>query len=488
MSVHVFMNVPEPVPEFVPEPSFPVACPRRAVASALACVLALLVAPATAGDGGEPEYVVIRAERVITVDGATHAPGMVVIEDGKVRAVGRGLEYPKSAKVIDASRETVMPGLILARSRHGLSRYSRSGLRGAQTAAGEVGLAEVDFEDFLEAGYTTVGFVPDGSGIPGSASVYRTGGEEGSRLLRQRAYLRVTMSSPASHKAQLRQALEKARKEIEKVKKARQEWEKKQKEAREKAAKGKQTEKKPPEKTPPEKRAPAPGPGKGPPAAEKKASSAPEQFKPPPIDPNVKPLVDLIEKKGGAAVVFELARASDLHHLDSVLEDFPEVKARSRYYLALRGGGSSYRMRYRGSSSSGDYFHVADELGEREALVMLEPLISRIPYTVNRISLPADLARAGCDLVFLPRSDVAREYLYVRTRVAMLVRAGLTRETALAALTLNPARLLGLDDRLGSLTKGKDADIIFLTGDPFETESRVTRVLIGGKVVWEEEK
>ena len=66
--------------------------------------------------------------------------------------------------------------------------------------------------------------------------------------------------------------------------------------------------------------------------------------------------------------------------------------------------------------------------------------------------------------------------------MAELVRAGLDRESALRAMTLNPARVLGIQDRVGSIEKGKDADLLFLTGDPFDARTRVNRVMIQGRV------
>jgi adenine deaminase len=76
----------------------------------------------------------------------------------------------------------------------------------------------------------------------------------------------------------------------------------------------------------------------------------------------------------------------------------------------------------------------------------------------------------------------------LRTRLAELVRAGLPRDAALKAVTLNAAKLLGIQDRLGTVEKGKDADLIFLDGDPLGPETRVTRVMIGGDIVWEAPK
>jgi imidazolonepropionase-like amidohydrolase len=68
---------------------------------------------------------------------------------------------------------------------------------------------------------------------------------------------------------------------------------------------------------------------------------------------------------------------------------------------------------------------------------------------------------------------------------AMAAAHGLGREAALEALTLGAARLLGIDDRVGSLAPGKDADLVLFDGDPFETTSHVCGVVIDGRVVSE---
>lgn len=452
--------------------------------------LAPAQAPGAGGGDTEGPRVVIRARAVITVSGETFAPGRIVIEGGKIVGIGKTVEHSGPARIIDASGETVMPGLVLARSRHGLPGYSRDGLQAARKASDEIFPSDIDFTDLLEAGFTTVGFIPAGSGLPGHASAYRTAaaGGEPARLRRENAYLRVSMDNPAAHKALLRDALSRAKGEMEKVKKAREEWEKKRKEAEEKARgeKPRPPEKEEPRKEEPKKEEPKKDePRKEPPrqAAEETpprkeeappaAKEKPAEFVPPQIDPNLRPLVDWIEGKPGAPPpVFELGSASDLLHLDSVLRPYPAVKG---YYYLTQASGSDYRPAY-------------GTLGDRKALVMIEPALSRIPYTASRLHPAADLARAGCQLAFVPRGDSPLEYQRLRTRASELVRSGLQRDTALRALTLNPARVLGLSDRLGVLEKGKDADLIFLDGDPLEPESRVRRVMVGGEMVWEAEE
>ena len=66
---------------------------------------------------------------------------------------------------------------------------------------------------------------------------------------------------------------------------------------------------------------------------------------------------------------------------------------------------------------------------------------------------------------------------------AMAARAGMDPEEALAAITVNAARILGVDDRLGSLAPGKDADIVVMDGHPFQWDSKAAHVLIDGQEV-----
>ena len=66
---------------------------------------------------------------------------------------------------------------------------------------------------------------------------------------------------------------------------------------------------------------------------------------------------------------------------------------------------------------------------------------------------------------------------------AMAARAGMDEEEALAAITVNAARILGVGDRLGSLAPGKDADIVVMDGHPFHWRTKATHVFIDGKEV-----
>src|SRR5205085_11734346 len=69
--------------------------------------------------------------------------------------------------------------------------------------------------------------------------------------------------------------------------------------------------------------------------------------------------------------------------------------------------------------------------------------------------------------------------------MAMAAVNGLGPERALRAVTLDAAKLLGIDGQFGSIEVGKAADLVLYDGDPFEHTTHVTTTLIGGRVVWD---
>jgi imidazolonepropionase-like amidohydrolase len=73
----------------------------------------------------------------------------------------------------------------------------------------------------------------------------------------------------------------------------------------------------------------------------------------------------------------------------------------------------------------------------------------------------------------------------LRYEAAMAAVNGLGHERALRAVTLDAAKLLGIDDRFGSIEVGKAADLVLYDGDPFEHATHVTHTLIDGRVVWD---
>lgn len=426
-----------------------------------------LAATACAAD----ETVFIRAGKVVTGTGEEIERGEIVIVDGRIELVGRQLDVPPGARVFEALDQTVMPGLIDARCRYGLSGYNRAGVHGDLTVDSELYLSEIDFEPLLEAGFTAVCFEPDGTGMPGRSVVYRTGGPEGSRRVKDAAWL-VTMSNPGRDKGVLSSAIEKAKAEIKKVEDARKKFEEERKKAEEEAKKRAEEQKKQEGDKPGE----GPKPEEGKPAEKQPEEAKPKEFEPPEIDAAHRFLVDMIRGEGDGRLLVEIRRSSDLVHLDDVLERHKIGEKKDRmlpHDLHLSGVGSS------------DYNYVVGRLGERKALVLAWPAIDMLPDTVIRCNVIAELSSAGARVALTPRSDGVASYRGYREQVAEVVRAGLPRGEGILGMTGRVAELLGVQGEMGTIEKGKAADLVFLDGDVFELGSRVRGVMILGEVVWE---
>jgi imidazolonepropionase-like amidohydrolase len=85
-------------------------------------------------------------------------------------------------------------------------------------------------------------------------------------------------------------------------------------------------------------------------------------------------------------------------------------------------------------------------------------------------------------------SDSSEQVQRLWIEAAKMIAAGLPRPEAVKALTLNPAAILGVDGRTGSLEAGKDADLALFSGDPFSVFTRVDATWIDGKRVFERER
>lgn len=100
---------------------------------------------------------------------------------------------------------------------------------------------------------------------------------------------------------------------------------------------------------------------------------------------------------------------------------------------------------------------------------------------------PGILARAGCNVAIITDSPVSEER-YLPLCAAMAVRNGMTKEDALRAITINAARHSGVEERVGSIEEGKDADLVITKGTIFQMDYEVCYTFIDGKIVYEREK
>ena len=134
-------------------------------------------------------------------------------------------------------------------------------------------------------------------------------------------------------------------------------------------------------------------------------------------------------------------------------------------------------------------FLVLDQIKEAGVPVIVHPTMARSGGETENLSMEtaAKLKKAGIPFAF----QSGFESYVPKTRVVLYEAGvaaanGLTFDEALAAATLDAARLLGISDRVGSLEPGKDGDVVLYDGDPFEYTSHVVGVVIQGEVVSQE--
>jgi imidazolonepropionase-like amidohydrolase len=129
---------------------------------------------------------------------------------------------------------------------------------------------------------------------------------------------------------------------------------------------------------------------------------------------------------------------------------------------------------------------IAGKLAERGIPVIIGPLFtsrSKVELRNRSLANPGRLDRAGVTIAITTDHPVVPINFLVH-QATLAVKEGLDRDVALRALTVNPARILGIEDRLGSLTVGKDADLCIWSGDPLDVMQRVERAFIDGREIY----
>ena len=144
---------------------------------------------------------------------------------------------------------------------------------------------------------------------------------------------------------------------------------------------------------------------------------------------------------------------------------------------------------------------IADEIAKRDVSLIITAR-SRVSaddrkYGPSGASTEAAaiLKKAGVRFALIPPSAVfstggqlGRDLMTYPLEAAFAIRGGLDEQTALEALTIEPSRILGIADRVGSIEEGKDADIVLLNGDPLDYRTFAERTYVNGRLLYEREK
>ena len=392
---------------------------------AMVAVLALARAPLA-------EVTAYKAARIITGAGTQIADGVLLVENGKITAVGAGLKIPDGAKVVDLGSATVIPGLVDANLVLWLDGPENEEAREVTPdfrVTDGLNPKARDLQRAVQTGVTTAFVAPGNRNVIGGlAAVLKTSGPAlKDMIVRDEAALKATVGSgPSSGNY-------------------------------------------PPRGMPPMDfyaRRPTTRMGvtwefrRAFIDAAKYASERPAK-----PDPARDVLARALDRK--LPVRIAASRAFDIESALRLADEF-------KLAVTFEEAEESYRY--------------VDELAKRKTPVALRPTFQSGRVWASdgselRYGTFAALAKAGVPTALLTGGSGEDESLLAMA--AFAVRYGATREQALRAITLTPAEMLGVADRVGTLEKGKDADFAVLTGDPLDLTSRVERVVVNGRTAYE---
>jgi imidazolonepropionase-like amidohydrolase len=438
-------------------------------------------------DAGKVEA--YKASRVVMPDGEDIAPGIVIVRDGSVESVLKdGEKLPDGAELTDFGDAVIVPGLVdplsaITQGRGGgrasQSNGSPSDGRRLQGHTG-LNLKSTVLRRIGRTGYTSFAIVPNrASGmIAGQASVIRpsTGEEKEAKelVLAESSYLLLGFSSGKSWYdggvKYLKKAADGIIKEREAKKKAAEDAKKKAAEEKKKAEEAKKKPPKPPKPKPkpkpkppspkPPSRRPVPG---SPPAAKPATPKKPAAPKPP------DPLVQVF--KGEKKAFLRCNSPADFEHLFSFLDSLPiQIK-----FVLVTGPQTP---------------ETVDRLAKRRKqieAVIVEPRMGTWWETSIWVNTARLFLEKGFEVAFVPNEDSVDGHREVFFHLASMVKSGVLPREAMRGVTTVPARLLGLEGKIGVLGKGSRADFAVYDSDPLAGNARLVSVYVSGRRVFHDD-
>ena len=382
-------------------------------------LLCILTGGLSVGAAAE-EIIAIKADRVDTVTSGVIENGIIVIADGKIKAIGNDIEIPEAAEIIEVPDKTIFPGLVNPSSRIGLSQPATGGPASNPhyRIVDELYPHQDQYKRILGAGFTTIGLLPGergflryysgygyifsgsspSTGITGQGAIVRpTGQKPEEMIVAESGFLMIHFQANDKVKNVIKSALD---------------------------------------------------------SAKSKTSST---------DPKDQPLINALQ---GKVPTFVMCNSpGEMLHLIKLLKPYDKMK------LVLIAGSETYR--------------IANELVKKKIPVVLPAQIDFETSTLTRINVPRMLAEAEVKIALRPENDNVRGYEDFLRKVAELVKSGLDPQIAKKAITINPAEMMAIDYRLGNLDVGKDANLLILSGDLLDVGTKIDKVMIEGKIVYE---
>jgi imidazolonepropionase-like amidohydrolase len=129
---------------------------------------------------------------------------------------------------------------------------------------------------------------------------------------------------------------------------------------------------------------------------------------------------------------------------------------------------------------------LADQIAAASIPVIIGPLFtsrSKVELRNRSLANPGRLAAAGVRIAITTDHPVVPIHFLIH-QATLAVKEGLDPVTALRAVTIHPAQIIGCADRIGSLAPGRDADVVIWSGDPLDVMSRAERAYVNGQEIY----
>ena len=413
----------------------------------------LVATPSCFAQGGEPQYFAIRGARVVPVSGLPMDDATVVVARGVIVAVAKDATIPADAWVIEGKGLTVYPGLVDAFTDVGLTppppapaaegtpRRVAEAPRGAEdrpnstpwrSSADELSLSDKRIETWRSAGFTTVVSAPKTGFFPGQAAVLDLAGERpGDLVVKSPVAIPVSIRPISGFGSGFPDSLMGVLGYEHQVW-LDTEWLTKAEAAYEKNPKG---------------------------------------ITRPRYDRTSAALADALEDH--ALVLLSGNTALDIRRA-------LELTDRWKVNAAIYGGQAGYEL--------------APEIGAKKVAVLIDlkwpekdkdsdpedlGSLRTLRFRDRAPSTPAAFTKAGVKFAFY--SGAITNPKDILKAVKKSIDAGLAPDAALRALTLSPAEIFGVSDRLGSIEKGKIANLVITDGDLFNEKTKIKYVFVDGR-------
>lgn len=397
----------------------------------------LLLLPLT-GINAQDQAVAFTGARIHTVSGAVIENGAMLVEGGKIQGVGLAseLRIPSDAEVVDVSGKVIIPGLVDTHSHVGI--YSRPAVLanadGNEStdpvtpqlrALDAIWPGDPGIRMAQAGGITTANIMPGSGNVIGGQTAYvKMRGDSIEEMLIDGSIGGLKMANGENPKRNYgsRDKMPQTRMAVAAL-------------ARQKFSEAR--------------------------AYAEKRETDPDGT---PVDLALEPLVEAMN--GERIVHHHTHRADDILTVLRLSEEFG-------FRVVVQHGSEAHK--------------VADVLALNDipvSLIIIDSPGGKHEATGYSVEGAAILAEAGVK-VALHTDDFINNSRFMLREGAMAIRNGMDETAALRALTLDPAAMMDLEDQLGSLDAGKDADFVVLSGSPFSAYTRVEQTWIDGEKVFD---